>query len=317
MSTLVIPDLDLSWPTLGEQICEWLERWLVHGPGDLRGQPYRLDDEKRALIYRMYELDPKTGRRRFKRCCVSLRKGSAKTELSAAIAAAELHPTAPVRCAGFDGAGNPIGVGVRDPFIPMVAYTAEQSEELAYYALYVMIAEGPLADDFDIGLTRIMRKSGDGKAVPLATAPDSRDGARTTFQVFDETHRFTLPRLRQAHQTMLANLLENAARYAPDAVTRVSASLGPDGSVRVRVEDAGPGVPTESLPRLFEKFYRVPRHGEGARRGIGIGLGVVQGLAEAMGGEVAASASPLGGLAVDIFLQRAPEPPGEGEEVTT
>lgn len=210
MSTLVIPDLDLSYPTLGEQICDWLERWLVHGPGDLRGQPYRLDDEKRALVYRMYELHKpghaQAGRRRFKRCCVSLRKGSAKTEFAAAIAAAELHPQAPVRCSGFDASGQPIGVGVRDPFIPLVAYTAEQSEELAYYALYVMISEGPLADDFDIGLERIMRKSGDGKALALSTAPDSRDGARTTFEVFDETHRFTLPRLKQAHQTMLANL---------------------------------------------------------------------------------------------------------------
>ena len=210
MSTLVIPDLDLTYPTLGEGICDWMERWLVHGPGDLRGQPYRLDDEKRALIYRMYELQkpghPQAGRRRFKRCAISLRKGSAKTEFAAAIAAAELHPLAPVRCSGFDAAGEPIGVGVRDPFIPLVAYTAEQSEELAYYALYVMISEGPLADDFDIGLQRIMRKNGDGKALALSTAPDSRDGARTTFECFDETHRFTLPRLRQAHQTMLANL---------------------------------------------------------------------------------------------------------------
>ena len=86
---------------------------------------------------------------------------------------------------------------------------------------------------------------------------------------------------------MLANLLENAARYAPDAVTRVSANSGADGRVRIRVEDAGPGVPAASLPRLFDKFYRVPRQGEGARRGLGIGLGVVKGLAEAMGGEVA------------------------------
>lgn len=113
---------------------------------------------------------------------------------------------------------------------------------------------------------------------------------------------------------MLANLLENAARYAPDAVTRVSVATCPDGRVRVRVEDAGPGVPAASLPRLFDKFYRVPRQGEGARRGLGIGLGVVKGLAEAMGGEVAASASALGGLAVDVFLHAAPEPPAETGE---
>ena len=210
MSTLVVPELDLSYPTLGPQVCDWIEAYLVYGPGDLRGTPYRLDDEKRALVYRMYEVypqgTPNAGRRRFKRCAISLRKGSAKTEFAAAIAAAELHASAPVRCDGFDADGEPVGVGVRDPYIPMVAYTEEQSEDLAYAALYVMIGEGPLANDFDIGLARIMRKDGNGKAVPLASAPDSRDGARTTFQHFDETHRFTLPRLRQAHQTMIANL---------------------------------------------------------------------------------------------------------------
>jgi two-component system sensor histidine kinase KdpD len=115
---------------------------------------------------------------------------------------------------------------------------------------------------------------------------------------------------------MLANLLENAARYAPDAVTRVSVNTCPDGRVQMRVEDAGPGVPAASLPHLFDKFYRVPRQGEGARRGLGIGLGVVKGLAEAMGGEVAASTSSLGGLAVDVFLLAAPEPPGEAGEET-
>ena len=113
---------------------------------------------------------------------------------------------------------------------------------------------------------------------------------------------------------MLANLLENAARYAPAAVTRVSVTTCSDGRVQVRVEDAGPGVPAASLPHLFDKFYRVPRQGEGPRRGLGIGLGVVKGLAEAMGGQVAASTSSLGGLAVDVFLRAAPEPPGEAEE---
>ena len=100
----------------------------------------------------------------------------------------------------------------------------------------------------------------------------------------------------------------------PHAPIRVGATSCPDGRVRIRVEDGGPGVPPEAESRLFEKFYRVPRSGEGSRRGLGIGLGVVRGLAEAMGGEAAAGRSELGGLAVDVFLRAAPEPPGEAAE---
>jgi len=78
--------------------------------------------------------------------------------------------------------------------------------ELAYGALRVILDEGPLRDDFDIGLERILRRTGDGKAVSLSAAPNARDGARTTFSVHDETHWWTSDRLRRAHQTMMANL---------------------------------------------------------------------------------------------------------------
>jgi phage terminase large subunit-like protein len=209
---LTVPPFDekTAWPTLGPQVCDFIESYLVFGPGDLRGQPVILDIEKRALIYRMYEVYPQgheqAGRRRFKRCAISLRKGTAKTELAAWIAAVELHPYGPVRCDGWDANGQPVGIGVTDPYVPMIAYTQEQSDELAYGALKMILEYSPLADDFDIGLERIMRIGGDGKAVSLATAPDARDGARTTFQVFDETHRLNAPRLKAAHRTMLANI---------------------------------------------------------------------------------------------------------------
>ncbi|WP_020141143.1 terminase [Streptomyces sp. 351MFTsu5.1] len=226
---MVPPPDDKPWPTLGPQVCDLIEERAVHGPGALRGRPYVLDPEKRALIYRWYEVypqgHPRAGKRRFKRVGLSVRKGTAKTELAAAVAFAELHPDGPVRCDGFDADGEPVGVPVSDPYIPMVAYTEEQTEELAYAALYVMITEGPDGDLFDPGLDRIMRWGGSGKAVPLASSPDSRDGARTTFQHFDETHRFTLPRHRDAHQTMLANIpkimlfdpwsLETTTTYTP------------------------------------------------------------------------------------------------------
>lgn len=207
---LTVPHDATLFPTLGLQVCDFIEQNLVHGPGDLRGQPAVLDDEKRALVYRMYEVFPRghalAGRRRFKRVGISLRKGTAKTEFAAWVAACELHPEAPIRCTGFTDAGEPIGGPVSDPYIPLVAYTEEQSEDLAYGALRVILELSLLKDDFLIGLERIERKKGGGKAVPLATAPDARDGARTTFQHFDETHRFTLPRLVRAHQTMLANV---------------------------------------------------------------------------------------------------------------
>lgn len=220
MTVLTVPPYDTktSWPTLGPQVCDFIESYLVFGPGDLRGQPAVIDAEKRALIYRMYEVFPRdhaqAGRRRFKRAAVSWRKGTAKTEFAAWLAAVELHPYGPVRCDGWDAQGQPVGVGVNDPYIPLIAYTEEQSDELAFSALLTILQYSSLADDFDIGLERIMRVGGDGKAVSLASSPDARDGARTTFQVFDETHRMNTPRLKAAHRTMLANIPK---RFLADA----------------------------------------------------------------------------------------------------
>jgi phage terminase large subunit-like protein len=207
---LTVPSDDaVLFPTLGPQVCDWIEAELCFGPGDLRGSPAVIDDEKRALIYRMYEVfpqaHPNAGRRRFKRAALSMAKGTAKTEFAAWLAACELHPRAPVRCIGWKR-GKPIGGPVTDPFVILVAYTEEQSDELAYGALKAILEESAIGKDFDIGLERIMRKDGAGKAVSLSSSPNARDGARTTWQCFDETHRHTLPRLKQAHQTMMANL---------------------------------------------------------------------------------------------------------------
>jgi two-component system sensor histidine kinase KdpD len=105
----------------------------------------------------------------------------------------------------------------------------------------------------------------------------------------------------------LTNVVENAVKYAPDgAPIRISARSAESGRVRLLVEDGGPGVPAGALSRLFDKFYRVPRPGEGSRKGTGIGLTVVRGLVETMGGRVSAGPSELGGLAVAIDLTAAP-----------
>lgn len=228
MTTIVCPpDDEFFWPTLGPEVCAFIESGLVHGPGDLLGHAAQLDDELRAWIYRMYEIEPpflerrarkvivrdtnpRAGKRRFERCVLSLRKGSNKTELAAWIAAVELHRDGPVRCAGFKTVrgvpAQPVARSVNDPYIPMISYTEEQTEELAYGALRRILELSPLARDFDIGLERIMRIGGDGKAEAVSASPNARDGARTTFQHADETHRFTLEHHRRSWSVMLANL---------------------------------------------------------------------------------------------------------------
>src|SRR5690606_25900967 len=191
------------WPSLGGPICDLIEERAVFGPGSLKGEPAVLDDEKRAAIWKAYEVYPRghelAGRRRHRRVRFSWRKGSAKTEFGGWITFAELHPEGETRFDGWkkvDGAWVPVGRPVRDPYIPMLAYTQEQVMELAFGVLYVVCTEGPDADLFDVSLERIIRLDergrADGKAVPLATSPNARDGARTTMNFYDETHRLTL-----------------------------------------------------------------------------------------------------------------------------
>lgn len=272
---MVPPYDDEPWPTLGPQICDFLESYCVHGPGDLKGKPYRLDDDKRALLYRAYEVFPKdhprAGKRRFKRVAVSLRKGTAKTELAGAVAFAELHPEGPVRTDGWKKQGGvwvPVGRPVRDPYIPMVAYTEEQTEDLAYAALLVMCQEGPDADLFDAGLERIIRLDArgraDGKAVALASSPDSRDGARTTFQHFDETHRFTLARLVEAHETMLQNIPKRMLADPWSLETTTTYTPGEGSVAEAAHENADEIAAGKHSDPTFFFFHReaTPRDGE-------------------------------------------------------
>lgn len=115
----------------------------------------------------------------------------------------------------------------------------------------------------------------------------------------------------------VTNILENVAKYTPSgARVRIAAGLAARGRVRLTIEDGGGGVPPESLPRLFEKFYRVPRREQPSRTGTGIGLAVVRGLAEAMGAVVDARRSELGGLAIDLDLPAATPAAAKAEPAT-
>ena len=104
----------------------------------------------------------------------------------------------------------------------------------------------------------------------------------------------------------LYNLVENAAKYAP-AGTEISIEARREAnSVVVSVSDRGPGVPSASLPHLFDPFYRAIHESRGPRPGgLGLGLAVVKGLIEAHGGRVWAENRAGGGARFSFTLPQA------------
>ncbi len=108
-------------------------------------------------------------------------------------------------------------------------------------------------------------------------------------------------------ERVLGNVIENALRHQPPpGRVRVSTS-GLGGRTQVRVCDTGPGVPEDARERIFLPFQRYGDAPSGD--GVGLGLAVARGLAEAMGGEVSAEATPGGGLTMVIELPSAEEDP--------
>jgi two-component system phosphate regulon sensor histidine kinase PhoR len=90
----------------------------------------------------------------------------------------------------------------------------------------------------------------------------------------------------------VANILENAIRYTP-AGGRVAVRARAEGaSVRVEVEDTGPGIPDKDLKRIFERFYRVDRSRSRELGGTGLGLAIVKHIVALHKGEVWAESGP-------------------------
>lgn len=226
------PDRDeggnpIIWPSLGPQVCAFLEERFCYGPGPLRGQPYKIRDDIYYILYRAYEHYPEGysleydgevielgGRRHFNKVAVSLPKGSSKTEVMALVAVLELHPDAPVRFAGYDTSapgGMAPGRSVNSPFIPLLAPTKDQLNDLAYGAAQVIASDIEDSDLFDITNDRIMLQGeSESKIIPVAADPKRLDGLKPTFQGIDEPHRLFTDRHRKSYDTMGNNLAKRA-----------------------------------------------------------------------------------------------------------
>ena len=111
-------------------------------------------------------------------------------------------------------------------------------------------------------------------------------------------------------EQVLVNLLDNACSYtSAGSAIEISARMetGTAGDfLLLTIADAGRGVPSDQLARIFDKFYRVAGTATG---GTGLGLSICKGLVEAHGGTLSAANGAAGGLAVSIMLPAASPPP--------
>lgn len=209
-------------PTLGLISCDWIEKWCVHGPGDIQGAPVTLTDEAARFVFDCYELNPVTGRRAVKRSMLVRPKGWSKSEIAGFICLFEA--LGPARFSHWDEDGRPIGRNVQTPVVRIVATEENQAGNI-YDNVLFNVQEGPLASlGLDAGLTRINLPGG-GDIRPVSAGAASKDGGRETFICFDELHLFLLPELHRLHATYLRNLrkrtgsdpwsLETTTAYRP------------------------------------------------------------------------------------------------------
>ena len=102
---------------------------------------------------------------------------------------------------------------------------------------------------------------------------------------------------------MLFNLTENAIRYNhPGGCVTLSAEATEDHNIRITVADTGQGIPKEAQERIFQPFYRVDKSRSRAFGGVGLGLALVQKIAELHGGTIRIAESSEMGSTFEICL---------------
>ena len=150
--------------------------------------------------------------------------------------------------------------------------------------------------------------------IATLVADIAEDHRRTLAEAGIRLDIDAMPTMRvRGDETRLAqlfgNLFINARRYtdAPGEVRLRSARAGSTWSITV--EDSSPGVPTEALPKLFDRLFRVESSRNRAGGGAGLGLAICRNIAEAHGGRIEAVASRLGGLAVTVHMPALTDKP--------
>ena len=104
---------------------------------------------------------------------------------------------------------------------------------------------------------------------------------------------------------VLTNLLDNAIKFTPEGGAVDVAVVGNRDQAVISVADAGPGIPEEHLPRIFDRFYRVERSRSREAGGTGLGLAIAKHIVEAHGGQISVTNRPGRGSVFRVALRAA------------
>lgn len=176
-------------PTLGHYVIDWIAEYLA-APDRGEYEPFELYPEQEDFVLRFYEINPRTGKRRFRRGVISRPRGWGKSPFLAALACVEA--LADVVPAGWDANGRPVGKPwstVRTPLVQIAAVSEVQTKN-TWDPLLEML-DGPAIDAFPgleplgtfVNLPR-------GKIEPVSSSPRSLKGNRAVFAVFDQTEEW-------------------------------------------------------------------------------------------------------------------------------
>ncbi|MCQ6554803.1 terminase large subunit [Streptomyces sp. C10-9-1] len=230
--------------SLGWLAVAWMEHFVVHGPGDVQGEPVRHGDEYTGFVVDCYAVDDDEGRLLYDSAFFSRPKGCDKSGLGARIGLFEAF--GPAR---FDGwaeggevyrdpwglgfeyvyePGEPMGRPVKVPYLRIMATEEGQTGNVFDTIHFNLTDEASLLSqvpNVDVGLTRIILPDG-GEIMPSTASSSSKDGGKETWVCFDETHLYNTPELRRMYSTVTRNLrkrkrgaqtwyLETTTMFAP------------------------------------------------------------------------------------------------------
>ncbi|MBX3459920.1 MAG: HAMP domain-containing protein [Planctomycetes bacterium] len=202
----------------------------------------------------------------------------------------------------LDGAAD--DEAVRRPFLEKIQVNTERLTKLVSDILNISRLESGTGDE---SRTHIDLNELVGSIVRKHAEAAEKKRLKVALQPMDEP---ALALVNEEDMTeAVDNLIVNAISYTPEGGS-VQVSVKPhEQGLQIEVKDTGVGIPAESLPRVFERFYRVDKARSRALGGTGLGLAIVKHVALKHGGKVDAESTVGKGSTFRIILPAAPAKP--------